>query len=186
MWFRQHTKEFMIGHDDPLERIAQPDTAIGRLFSKTFSEFQPYFSRVNSLQDHDFDKHPIGSSMPASQDSMMNRRVGATDHGLFYAESRNGIGSGLHILEASQNAPSRLHLRRQLHRIRLLPRKLSVFPRTWCRNESIGSQQPDLDGIPGEFVRRRQHPSISSADPRRCHQVSRQADLRAPRSSRWE
>jgi hypothetical protein len=98
LWFRQHTKDLMVGHDDPFERMAQPDTAIGRLFSKTFSEFQPYFSRANSFQDHDFDRlhhqHPQNSSIPASQDSLMNKRLG-NELGLFHMESKNGLGNSL-------------------------------------------------------------------------------------------
>jgi hypothetical protein len=102
LWFRQHTKDLMIGHDDPFERMAQPDTAIGRLFSKTFSEFQPYFSRANSFQDHDFERfhQQQNSSMPASQDSLMNRRF-TNENGLLPIDSKNGLGNGFQLVDTN-------------------------------------------------------------------------------------
>lgn len=106
-WFRQHTKDLMFGNEDAFDRLAQPDTAIGRIFSKTFSEFQPYFSRVNSLQDQDFDRihhhHQLPSSIPASQDSLMNRRGGVGNNDLGY-----GMGAPLHMPDPNPSLLSSL------------------------------------------------------------------------------
>ena len=82
-WFRQRTKDlFGDLEENNFEKIVRnQDSYLGKIFSKTFSDFQPFcnlsgnaVSRGNSLQDDDFQRIIAGdTSMPNSQGSFEKR-----------------------------------------------------------------------------------------------------------------
>lgn len=89
-WFRQRTRDLFGDTDEQnFEKIVNnPDSYLGKIFSKTFSDFQPFcnltgneVSRGNSLQEDDFQKIMAGDcTIPNSQGSFEKRLVQNQDN----------------------------------------------------------------------------------------------------------